>query len=56
MAKLNEQKITFKLSQLLRDSDSAEAIISDENMALLIQALESMLEGKHVLIELEDHS
>lgn len=54
MAKLNEQKITFKLSQLLRDSDRAENIVSEENMLLLVQALESMLEGKNVLIEMDD--
>jgi len=54
MAKLNEQKITFKLSQLLRDSDTAENIVSEENMLLLVQALESMLEGKNVLIELDE--
>ena len=54
MAKLNEQRITVKLSQLLRDSEPAETIVSDENTALLLQALESMLEGKNVLIELDD--
>lgn len=54
MAKLNEQRITFKLSELLRDSDTAESIVSDENMVLLVQALESMIEGKNVLIEMED--
>jgi len=54
MAKLNEQRITFKLSELLRDSETAENIVSDENMVLLVQALESMLEGKNVLIELDD--
>lgn len=54
MAKLNEQKITFKLSELLRDSDTAETIISDENMLLLVQALDSMLEGRNVLVELDD--
>ena len=53
MAKLNEQKITFKISELLKDSDDPEPIVSEENAIILVQALESILEGKNVIIEVE---
>ena len=52
MAKINEQKITIKLSQLVRDSDGEQDIISDENLAALIEAIQAMA-GPNVLIELE---
>lgn len=52
MAKINEQTITIKLSQLIRDQDSENPIVNDDNLALLIEALTSMV-GANVLIELE---
>lgn len=52
MAQINEQKITIKLSQLVRDTDTTSNIISDENLAALIEAIQSMA-GPNVLIELE---
>ena len=52
MAKINEQTLTIKLSQLLRDSDPAAQILKDEDLAMLIEALKSMV-GDAVLIELE---
>jgi hypothetical protein len=52
MAKINEQKITIKLSQLVRDNDDEQHIISDENLIALIEAIQSMA-GPNVLIELE---
>jgi hypothetical protein len=52
MAKINEQKITIKLSQLVRDSDGEREIISDENLMALIEAIQAMA-GPNVLIELE---
>lgn len=52
MAKINEQKITIKLSQLVRDSDAEKEIISDENLMALIEAIQAMA-GPNVLIELE---
>lgn len=52
MAKINEQKITIKLSQLVRDTDKDTDIISDENLAALLEAIQSMA-GPNVLIELE---
>ena len=52
MAKINEQKITIKLSQLVRDSDCEREIISDENLMALIEAIQAMA-GPNVLIELE---
>lgn len=52
MAKINEQTITIKLSQLLKDSDLESAILSDEDLTMLIEALKSMI-GDAVLIELD---
>jgi hypothetical protein len=52
MAKINEQTLSIKLSQLVRDNDSADPILSDENLALLLEALVSMV-GERVMIELE---
>jgi hypothetical protein len=52
MAKINDQTLTIKLSQLVRDNDSAGPILSDENLALLLEALASMV-GERVMIELE---
>jgi hypothetical protein len=52
MAKINEQKLTFKLSQLLKDSDTEQPIVNDEDLAMLVEALKSMV-GESVLIELD---
>lgn len=52
MAKINEQTLTFKLSQLLRDDDTSQSIVGDEDLVVLIEALKSMV-GDAVLIEME---
>ena len=52
MAKINEQTLSIKLSQLLRDSDPEVLILNDEDLAMLIEALKSMV-GDAVLIELD---
>ncbi len=52
MAKINEQTLTIKLSQLLRDSDPDQLILKDEDLAVLVEALKSMV-GDAVLIELD---
>lgn len=52
MAKINEQKITFKLSKLVRDDAEQELILDDEMLATLFQAVQEMV-GVEVLIELE---
>ena len=52
MAQINEQTLTFKLSQLLRNEDTEQNIVSDEDLVVLIEALKSMV-GEAVLIELE---
>lgn len=53
MAKINEQTITIKLSQLVRDdyTDNKE-IITDEMLVALIEAIQEMV-GQNTLIELE---
>ena len=52
MAKINEQKIIFKLSKLVRDDAEEELILDDEMLATLFQAVQEMV-GVEVLIELE---
>jgi hypothetical protein len=52
MAKINEQTLTIKLSQLLKNSDPEASILNDEDLAMLIEALKSMV-GDAVLIELD---
>lgn len=52
MAKINEQKITFTLSKLIRDKDENGPILDDEMLAMLFTAIQEMV-GKDVLIELE---
>ena len=52
MAKINEQKLTFKLSQLLKDEDAEQLIVGNEDLAMLIEALTAMV-GESVLIEME---
>ena len=52
MAKINEQKITIRLSRLERDDEPSQSVLSEENLAVLIEALSEMV-GSQVLIELE---
>lgn len=52
MAKINEQKITIKLSKLIRDDEGTEEILTDELIAALIEAIQEMA-GSNTLIELE---
>jgi len=53
MAKINEQKINIKLSQLLRDHDESSAIVGAEDLGVLLEAL-SQIVGDGVLIELDE--
>ena len=53
MAKINEQKINIKLSQLLRDHDESSAIVGDEDLVVLLEALGQIV-GEGVLIELDN--
>ena len=52
MAKINEQKLTIKLSKLVRDSEDMDDIISAEMLEALLAAITEMA-GDGVLIELE---
>ena len=52
MAKINEQKVVIKLSQLVRDDETSKDILTDEMLAALIEALQEMV-GSNTLIELE---
>lgn len=52
MAQINEQKITIKLSQLVRDGEKQTDILTDEMLAALLEALQQMA-GNNTLIELE---
>lgn len=52
MAKVNEQKITIVLSQLVRDNEDQKEIISDDMLAALIEAIQEMA-GSNTLIEIE---
>lgn len=52
MAKINEQKIVIKLSQLVRETDEDRDILTDEMLAALIEAIQEM-SGSNTLIELE---
>lgn len=52
MAKINEQKITIKLSKLVRDVDAETDIISEDMLEALLTAIQEMA-GENVLIELE---
>ena len=53
MAKLNEQKITLKVSKLLRDTDELEDILPVEVVAQLEQIV-SELAGAGVLVEISN--
>lgn len=53
MAKINEQKINIKLSQLLRDHEDAPKIVGDEDLVVLLEALGQIV-GDGVLIELDE--
>jgi len=52
MAKINEQKVTLKLSKLLRDAENEDAILTDEQLAAILEAIQE-LAGKDVLIEID---
>jgi|SaaInl5LU_22_DNA_1037371.scaffolds.fasta_scaffold00114_19 hypothetical protein len=52
MAKINEQIINIKLSQLLRDQDEENQIVNDKDLVVLLEAL-GQIAGNDVLIELE---
>jgi len=53
MAKLNEQIITIKVSQLIKDIDEASEILSPEVVVQLEQII-SELAGAGVLIEISN--
>lgn len=52
MAKINEQVITIKLSQLVKDEEANADILNEEMLALLIAAMQEMA-GSNTLIELK---
>jgi len=53
MAKINEQTLTIKLSQLLKDNEPAHQVINDVDIEMLVEAIKTMV-GNNVLIELEN--
>ena len=53
MAKINEQMLTFKLSQLLKDDETAHQVINEADIEMLVEAIKTMV-GNNVLIELEN--
>ena len=52
MAKLHEEVVVVKVSKLLKDSDTATAILNDETVASL-EAVVQELAGTNVLVEIE---
>jgi hypothetical protein len=42
MAQINEQKITFKLSKLIRDNETATSVLTDDMLAALFEAIQEM--------------
>jgi len=53
MAKLNEDIVVIKISELLKDSDDARKLINEDVKAQL-EAVVQELVGGHVLIEIEN--
>jgi hypothetical protein len=52
MAKINEQTITIKMSQLLKDDETAHQVLGNSDIEVLVEAIKSMV-GSAVLIELD---
>lgn len=52
MAKINELKVTLKLSKLLRDKESEADILTDEQLMAILEAIQALV-GENVLIEVE---
>jgi len=53
MAKINEQRLNIKLSQLLRDQDESSKIVNNDDLGVLLEALGQIV-GENVLIELDE--
>jgi len=53
MAKINEQRLNIKLSQLLRDQDESSKIVNNDDLDVLLEALGQIV-GENVLIELDE--
>ena len=53
MAKINEQQLNIKLSQLLRDQDESSKIVNEVDLGVLLEALGQIV-GENVLIELDE--
>ena len=53
MAKINEQQLNIKLSQLLRDQDQSSKIVNEVDLGVLLEALGQIV-GENVLIELDE--
>jgi hypothetical protein len=51
MAKLNEEKITIKVSEIIKDSD-IESTILDDDMLASLEAVIQELVGQNRLIEI----
>lgn len=52
MAKLNQETITIKISELLRDGDAAKSILTVEQVEQLIAVIQELV-GPNKLIEVE---
>jgi hypothetical protein len=52
MAKLNEQTITIKISELLRDNENAHTILSQDEVDQLIAVIQELV-GQNKIIEVE---
>ena len=52
MARINSTELVLKISKLQRDNEEDETLLSDENIAQLIEVIEQ-LSVSNVLVELD---
>lgn len=52
MAKLHQEQVTIKISQLVRDSDSAHQVLDQDTLAQ-IEAIVQELAGDKALVEIQ---
>ena len=53
MAKINEDRIVIKISELLKDSDEGRKLVNPEVVASLQEVIKELV-GGNVLIEIEN--
>ena len=53
MAKINEDHVVIKISELLKDSDESRKLVSPEVIAQLQEVIKELV-GGNVLIEIEN--